>query len=200
MRSTTVRRALLAGATFTAALILAAGCGDDNGYEGSSGGSTTPTGPAAAQFNEADVAFAQNMIVHHEQAIEMAALAQTRASDQELVEVADQIRQAQGPEITTMTDLLTAWGRPVEPSGGHEGMTMPGMAAEHEMAALEQSSGVEFDRMFTELMIAHHRGAVEMAGEVQNSGVNLAIEALAATVEQDQQTEIEQLEGIQDRL
>ncbi|MPZ29056.1 MAG: DUF305 domain-containing protein [Micromonosporaceae bacterium] len=197
MNTMTLRWALLPGAAALLALALSAGCGTDNGDE-----DTTPPAAAGgeAEFTEADVAFAQNMIVHHQQALEMAELAETRAENPELAQLASEVATAQEPEITTMTDWLTAWGEPVEPPAGHEGMAMPGMASEDEMAALAAADGVDFDRMFTRMLIAHHDGAVQMARDVQAEGVNDDVNALAATIEQDQSAEVETLEGILDRL
>jgi uncharacterized protein (DUF305 family) len=199
MRTITMRRALLAGAAFTAAVVLTAACGTDNGNDDGTG-TTPPAAGAPGEFNEADVEFAQNMIVHHEQAIEMAELAATQASDPELAELAGQISDAQEPEVTTMTGWLTAWGEPVDMPGGHEGMAMPGMASQDEMADLHGATGVEFDRMFTRLMIVHHNGAIQMASQVQTGGVNQDVQAMAAVIEQDQQAEVDRLEGILDRL
>src|SRR5690625_2945483 len=110
--------------------------------------------------------FAQMMIVHHEGAIEMADLAVEQASSEEVRSLAERIYAAQGPEIEEMTSWLEAWGEDTAPMGGmegHGGMDMEGMSQEEAMAELESLSGAEFDRRFLELMIAHHRGAVDMA-------------------------------------
>lgn len=205
MSTTAVRRALLPGATVAVAVVLAAGCGtgnaaDDNEHDNDNASPASPAAEAQEGFNAADVEFAQNMIVHHEQALAMAELAETRASDPELVALAGDIWAAQQPEITTMTGWLDTWGEPVEPPGGHEQPGMPGMAPGDEMAALEKAAGVEFDRSFTRMMIAHHDGAIEMAGQVRTDGVNRDVDALAATIAQTQQAEVVRLEGILDRL
>lgn len=198
MKMTTVYGRLLPVAAVLLALAIVAGCGTDNGNgESDTAGDASPAG---TDFNEADVAFAQNMLMHHQQALGMAELAETTASDPELAELATGIAATLEPENTTMTDWLTAWGEPAEPAGGHAGMSMPGMASEDEMAALAEASGVDFDRMFTQMMIAHHGGALQMCQQVQTEGANGDVEALAATIEQQQSDELETLEGIQDRL
>jgi uncharacterized protein (DUF305 family) len=204
------RRRLLAGAAGAAALLLAAGCGGDDQAGGEHGGSSTsahsssaPTtsAPASAEFNDTDVAFAQNMIAHHRQAVEMADLAASRAGDAEIKKLATQIKAAQEPEIQTLTGWLTAWGKPIEPAGGHgSGHEMPGMMSESEMAKLKSAKGTKFDRLFAELMIAHHNGAVEMAREEQSKGGNTEAKALAATIERTQGEEVTQLKKIADRL
>jgi uncharacterized protein (DUF305 family) len=195
MRKIVLRRVWLPGAAALLALALTAGCGTDG--DGDEGTATPTTG---AGFNEADVAFTQNMLMHHQQALEMAEQAETAASDPELAELAAGIAANLEPEITTMTGWLTTWGEPMEPAGGHEGMSMPGMASEDEMAALVEASGVEFDRTFTRMMVAHHGGAVQMCQDVQSQGINVDVAGLAATIEQQQSDELETLEGILDQL
>lgn len=104
MTRTTVRRLFLP-VIATAMLAVAAGCGDDMGGHGSGPGAhSTVTGSSSAGvFNDADVSFAQNMIVHHQQAVEMADLAATRAAGAGIKAIAAQIKAAQQPEIDTMT-------------------------------------------------------------------------------------------------
>ena len=196
----TVRRILGVGIAATTAVVLAA-CGGNSADHGSMGSSATP---GTTGFNDADVNFVQMMIPHHEQAVEMAELAVGRANDPEIKEIAAQVMSAQEPEITTMTGWLTAWGKPA--TGGHEmpGMSgtegMPGMASEQEMAQLENASGVDFDRMFARMMIAHHNGAIQMARDVSTQGINPDVKALASAIEQSQAAEVTQLEAILDRL
>src|SRR6266508_3729891 len=126
------RRVLLAGAAGVVALALAA-CGNSDhgsspGADHGSGATATSAPPSGAAFNDTDVTFAQNMIPHHRQAVQMADLAASRASDPEIKQLAGQIKAAQDPEIKTLTGWLTAWGRPVEPPQGHgSGHAMPGM-------------------------------------------------------------------------
>ncbi|MFB9895281.1 DUF305 domain-containing protein [Planobispora takensis] len=155
---------------------------------------------SSAAFNDADVAFAQMMIPHHRQAVEMAELAETRAADPEIRELAAKIKAAQDPEIATMTGWLTSWGAPVEPEGGHGGHDMPGMMTGQDMTALEEARGAAFDRMFAERMIAHHEGAVEMAETERAQGSDPEARRLAATVATAQQAEIEQMRRLLDRL
>jgi uncharacterized protein (DUF305 family) len=201
--STTVRRALLAGIAAFAALALATACGGSSGGMNHGGSSTSASAPASATFNDADVQFAQTMIPHHQQAVEMATLAETKASDPEIKQLAVQIKAEQDPEIKTLTGLLTAWGQPTAPAGGHNmpGMAgMPGMMSDQEMASLRAASGKEFDRMFTRMMIAHHTGAIQMARDEQAKGKNPDAKALAATIERTQTAEVAKLQKILDRL
>ena len=204
MNRTYVRRATLSIAAGFAALVLVAGCGDDDmgGMDHGSGSNTggTATGSSTANFNDADVTFTQNMIAHHQQAVEMATLAETRASNADIKKLATEIKGAQQPEIDKMTGWLTAWGKPTAPMGGHSGMMMPGMASDAEMTKLKAASGADFDRQFARMMIAHHNGAIEMAKEVQTKGSNPDVKALAAQIEKAQSTEVTTLQGLLDKM
>ncbi|MFG1961257.1 DUF305 domain-containing protein [Nonomuraea sp. NPDC049028] len=206
-------------ATSGAALILLTACGgtDSASMDGkdmstmssapaatsaSAQASAQATSQAAATFNDADVMFAQMMIPHHQQAVEMAELAETRASDKEVKELAAKIKAAQDPEIQTMKGWLTGWGKPL-PSGGMDqgmGHDMPGMMSAADMKKLEDAKGTAFDKGFAELMIAHHNGAIDMARTEQSQGSNPEAKELAKAIENAQQTEVEQMKKILDRL
>lgn len=198
-----VRRVLTFAAAPVAALAIAA-CGSGGGDHGNMPGMQTPASvsPGAA-FNTADVQFAQMMIVHHRQAVEMADLAATRASDPEIKQLAATIKAAQQPEIDTMTGWLQAWGQPTAQAGGHNmpGMgAMPGEMSEADMNQLKGMSGVDFDRQFARMMIAHHNGAIQMARDVATNGSDEQVKRLAVQIEQSQTTEVQQLQQILDRL
>jgi uncharacterized protein (DUF305 family) len=208
-RAITLRRFVLSGVAAAATLALAAGCGGDGDDTGAMnhGGSASPSAAAtssATTFNDADVQFAQMMIPHHQQAVQMAKLAETRAADPDVKALAAQIKGAQDPEITTMTGWLTAWGKSTAaPDGGHgmpEMSSMPGMMSDNDMAKLEAAKGTEFDRMFVQMMIAHHNGAIQMAQDEQQNGANPEATALAATIEKTQTDEVTKMQAILDRL
>lgn len=194
------------GAVLTAAVLTLAACGDDDSMGdmpgmGPSSTSSSPTNSGSAMtsdFNDADVAFATDMITHHRQAVEMAELAGTRAKSAQVKDLAAQIKQAQDPEIQQMSAWLTDWGMPVP--GDHGGMdmsgSMPGMMSSQEMGDLMDASGAEFDEMFLTMMIAHHQGAIEMAQAEQGDGVNADAVALAAQVEQAQTEEIATMQAL----
>lgn len=173
-------------ATIAAAAVLAfTGCGNDDG------GSE----PSANQVNDADVTFAQEMIPHHQQAIEMAQLAEERAASPQVTDLAAGIKQAQDPEIQTMTDWLNAWGEDVPDDmgvmdSGDMSMDMPGMMSGDEMSQLEAASAAAFDEMFLTMMIEHHQGAIEMAQTEQADGTNPDAIALGEKIEADQTAEI----------
>ncbi|WP_155373609.1 DUF305 domain-containing protein [Catellatospora vulcania] len=201
-RNTLLRAALIPAAAAVTALVLT-GCGA--GHSGMDHGSGTPptatASSAIGSFNEADVAFAQAMIPHHQQAVRMARLAPDRAADAEVKALAEQIRAAQDPEIATMTGWLQTWQRPTAMPGhesGHQGM--PGMMSDAQLAALEAASGRDFDRMFSELMIAHHEGAVTMAQQELANGANPAAKELAGQIVTAQQAEIATMKALLARL
>ena len=213
MRSTALpatgwRRGLVAGAAVLATLVLSA-CGGDDGSSGSgmNHGGMNPT-PAAsaggAAFNPADVTFARSMIVHHQQAIGMAAMADGRAADAEVTKLAGEIKAAQQPEIDTMTEWLAAWGQPApEPGMSMPSMdhgAMPGAMSPADMEKLQAAKGAAFDKQFLTMMITHHEGAVTMAQEEIKGGSNTDAKALAQKIVTDQQTEIATMKTILDRL
>ncbi|GGN02614.1 lipoprotein [Terrabacter tumescens] len=154
----------------------------------------TPSGAASAAsaHNQADITFASSMVPHHQQAIEMADLALRQATSADVKKLATQIKAAQDPEIATMTGWLTSWGAAPMPSGDHDmdGMSMDGMMSAEEMSALEKASGSGFDRMWLQLMIKHHEGAVTMARTQLSQGQSGDAKELAQAVIDGQTKEI----------
>ena len=169
-RFRSARRAAATGAVLTAAVLVLAGCGsqDQAGHDGHAASEPSATAESSG-YNSADVTFAQGMIPHHRQAVEMAALVTDRSASPEVKKLATAIEKAQNPEIRTMSGWLESWGEKVPGAGqgsghsGHSGHGMAGMMSAEDMTRLEKSSGSAFDRAFLEMMIEHHRGAVEMA-------------------------------------
>ncbi|MFD5768540.1 DUF305 domain-containing protein [Streptomyces sp. NPDC127049] len=201
-RNRTARALGLTGAVAAAALLLAA-CGEDGSMSGMDHGGKTASASASAapsatgSFNDADVMFAQMMIPHHEQALEMAKLADGRAEDAGIKQIVAAVEQAQDPEIRKMRAWLKGWGRPESAGAGH---SMAGMMSEQDMKKLADAKGKDFDRAFAELMIAHHEGAVKMARDEQKDGGNAEAKALAGEVVRAQTAEITELRKILDRL
>jgi uncharacterized protein (DUF305 family) len=197
------RTALAATAAIGLAAILAA-CGSDSG---SSGTTTTPSPSSSigmpgsgmsgmsGEFNDPDVTFATDMIVHHDQAIEMAKLADGRSNDAKVLALAKRIEAAQAPEIQTMSGWLKDWGKPTpeDMSGMGMGNDMPGMMSAGDMKTLQASKGAEFDRMFLTMMITHHEGAIAMARSELASGKNAEAKALGQKVIDDQTREIAEI-------
>lgn len=186
------------------ALGLAA-CGSDDvaspATEAAATQAPVATNATGAAFNDADVTFAQGMIPHHEQAIEMADIAldpKMGASDQ-VRDLATRIKGGQDPEIVLMTGWLTAWGQPMEMATdeGHAMSSMDGMMSAGEMDALGTITGADFDRMWMEMMIRHHQGAIAMAQTVKAAGSSPDVIALADQVIAAQQAEITEMQALQ---
>jgi uncharacterized protein (DUF305 family) len=137
-----------------------------------------------------DVMFAQMMIPHHEQAVEMSDIALARSTDPEITELAQEIRDAQQPEIDQMKAWLGEWGVPVMTD--HSDHAMAGMLSDEEIAELGTLSGDAFDRAFLEGMIAHHEGALVMAESVRDSA-DPDVQELAEAIVITQTAEIEQM-------
>ena len=220
MTSTTprFRRALGVAAL---GLALGAGltaCGEDD--------TTTTAEVSATEHNDADVAFATDMIQHHAQALSMVDLTMDRPLDPEVEALAEHIRAAQAPEIEQMVDWLTSWGEDVpetvrdHANASHDmsdmdgsdmgddmaddmgddmgGMDpdMPGMMSAADMDALASASDEEFQDMWLEMMIEHHEGAVEMAETERSEGRFEDAVDLAGSIIDSQSEEIATMQDL----
>jgi uncharacterized protein (DUF305 family) len=145
-----------------------------------------------AAHNTEDVMFAQMMIPHHRQAIELAALVPGRSTSPELLALATRIADEQQPEIDTMKALLLQWD--ADPSAGHGGHGgMAGMVDEATMNRLMALSGPAFESLWLQSMISHHRGAIEMAETEIADGRSPDMITLAKNIVAAQQAEIDQM-------
>ena len=209
MHTTKTRTRALGAIALT--LALGAGltaCGDDTSdAAGKAEVSTT-------EHNDADVAFASDMITHHAQALSMVDLTLDRPLDPEVQALAEDIREAQAPEIETMADWLTSWGEDVPATmrdhvnGGHDmddmsdnmdGMDhddMPGMMTADDIDELENAGDDQFQDMWLQMMIEHHEGAVEMAEAEQEDGRFKDAVDLAGRIIDAQNQEIDTMKGL----
>ena len=155
---------------------------------------------ADTRYTASDAGFMRDMIPHHQQALEMSRLAPDRTNSPELLEIAGKIEAAQGDEIGFMEQWLTSRGESIDGSHAHAGHhTMKGMATEAQMAALAGANGVEFDRQFLSLMIAHHEGAIDMVEalmEQPGSAYDPTLFEFTTDVSNDQSKEIELMHGL----
>ncbi|OBG82335.1 DUF305 domain-containing protein [Mycobacterium sp. E802] len=188
---------LSAGAAVATALL--AGCSNETS-DGTAGQETNPTTSSVISsqaptetHNDADVMFAQHMIPHHQQAVEMSDVLLAKPDiDAQVRDLATQIKDAQAPEIAQMQDWLTQWGNPPMPPMDHGDMGhMQGMVSEADMTALREAQGVEAAKLFLTHMIAHHEGAITMAKDEIRDGKNPAALELARTIVSTQQQEID---------
>ena len=149
-----------------------------------------------AGYNADDVAFATNMIPHHQQAVDMSALVPDRSTNPEVIELASQISAAQGPEIEALKVFLVQWKENPDANtghGGHGNMPMSGMVDQSTMATLESLNGAEFDTLWLQSMIGHHQGAIEMAKAEIANGENVDALGMAKAIVDTQQAEINQM-------
>jgi uncharacterized protein (DUF305 family) len=221
-----VRIRLTVFAAAAALTVTACGTADTtSGAPGSDSTSTSmpmeqATGSSAAEssttadtsHNNADVTFAQQMTVHHQGAIEMADLAPDRAESADVKSLAEKIKAAQAPEITLMTGWLRDWGVATTSGssamGGMGGMdnsstgsdgtgsAMPGMMTDEQMQQLSKATGADFDKMFLEMMIVHHQGALEMSKTEKDTGQSSDAQALADAITKSQTAEIATMKAL----
>ncbi|MGL5817522.1 MAG: DUF305 domain-containing protein [Phycicoccus sp.] len=186
------RRAAVPTAALALVLVIT-GCG---GEHSTAGGHDMPAGggsSSASDHNAADVMFAQMMVPHHEQAVEMADLVPDRSDSPEVEELAAEIRAAQQPEIDTMSGWLEQWGADMSMSGGH---SMGGMMSDADLAELGSLRGAAFDRRWLAMMIEHHEGAVDMAKDQIRGGASAPAKELARVVVSTQQAEIDRMRSL----
>lgn len=206
---TRILRALVLPTTLVATLALTA-CGTSSsngshGMPGSSGGTTNTASGRGTSANgaksPAEVLFATGMIPHHAQAVTMASIALSQATDAPVRALAQEIKAAQAPEIARMSGWLTGWKAPV-PAADDE-HNMAGMGAEtngmmsmQEMTDLGRAAGWAFDRMWLLMMTRHHEGAVAMARTELAHGANPEAKTLAQSIIDSQTAEIAKMKSI----
>lgn len=226
LKGSTMKRTLVLSTLAVASTLALAACGEatesgntDATTSATSTATTTPEttsattatteadGEISADHNDADIMFAQMMIPHHQQAVEMSEMLLAKEGiPAQVVEFAQGVIDAQGPEIDRMNAMLEAWGQqPVTDSGGMDhgemgGMDhgemggMSGMMSQEDMTALEEAQGTEAARLYLEQMTAHHEGAVDMARDEVADGQNPHAITLAEQVINDQEAEIAQMQ------
>lgn len=149
--------------------------------------------PAGALIVEADVRFMQGMIAHHAQAVVMSRLAASRRASPRVLKLANKIDQSQAGEIVLMQDWLRAHGQFVPDTSAWRTMTMPGMLTADDLARLGRARGSAFDRMFLQMMIRHHQGALSMVADLfatPRAAQDVDLNVFANDVENVQTTEI----------
>ena len=158
------------------------------------------------EHNDADTMFAQMVIPHHQQAVQMSEVMLAKDDlDPDVEELANKVVAAQGPEIDQLKNMLETWGEPTSmESGGMEGMDhgsdsgagMEGMMTEEQMQELEAAEGAEAAEMYLTMMTAHHRGAIDMAQEQVAEGQNPQAIEMAQKVIEDQEAEIQEMDRL----
>ena len=194
-------RRLAAPAIALALSVTLAACGSDESSSTNTAATDSSSGSAAAvALNAADIEFAQGMIAHHEQAIEMAEIALDPGvgASPAVIDLATRIKGAQDPEVELMTGWLTAAGEPVtmDASEGHDMSSMEGMMTAEQMDSMAAMTGADFNQIWLQMMIAHHEGAVSQSQTVKANGSNADVLALADTIINAQQAEINEMQAL----
>jgi len=149
--------------------------------------------PAGASVGSAtDIAFLENMVVHHQQALELTALVPGRSANPALDRLANQITAQQQTELQGCQAQLLQWEAPGTPSAEHAA-DIPGMVDQATVDKLRNSRGPAFDKLWLESMIAHHRGAITMAHNEIEHGQSPEAISIAQSLAPRQQTEIDQM-------
>src|SRR5579872_1428253 len=192
---------LVAAATLLATTAHAQGMGEDAAI------ARAQRDSARLPWTAADVQFMQGMIHHHAQAIEMCKMAPTHGASPSVQTLCGRIINAQGDEITLMSQWLkdrrqdvpapTATSMKMVMNGKEMDMLMPGMLTPEQMKQLDAARGQTWDKTFLQGMIQHHRGAVSMVHdlfETQGAGQDEMVFKFASDVNVDQTTEIARME------
>ena len=227
MPSRPIKSALLAA---VCALTLA-GCsmgdgGPEAGTDTSGGVDTTATGPViiqpgapgeenqtlsedelddyeAPEATEADIAFMQNMILHHRQALYLTDLVPSRSARDDIPLFAERIDISQEGEIQRMEEWLEARDQEPPSEGGDHAGHLPGMLTAAQLARVEAADGAQFDRLFLRAMLRHHEGALQMVYALRDTPGAAAEPELSEFtnhVVADQTIEIRRIEGLLEKL
>lgn len=158
-------------------------------------GMMSSSAPAAAtEHNDADTMFAQGMIPHHEQAVEMSEMMlQKKDIPVSVTDLAARIKAAQAPEIETMTGWLKTWNESATMGSGH---SMDGMMGEGDMKQLESAQGTAAARLFLTQMVTHHQGAIMMAQTEMSQGKNADAIQLSRDIVTAQEAEIKEMQDL----
>lgn len=158
---------------------------------------------AGASYTENDVRFVQDMIPHHAQAVEMAALVEDRTNNEDVVDIAGRIDASQADEIEFMQGWLSERGEDLPEAHSHHGTHMShemmGMATPEQMADLAASNGTAFDELFLTLMVTHHDGAVTMVEDLleqPGSAYDPVLFEFVNDIVNDQTAEIERMNDL----
>ncbi|WP_181775765.1 DUF305 domain-containing protein [Amycolatopsis pittospori] len=186
---------------FLPAVVLAAvltGCSDEAPQSQTAPPGSSPLAQqAAVPFNDADVAFARQALAHHQQGVDLASLAETRAENAELKTFAKRVIDTHEPEIARLSALIESWGQAAPDDPNLEHIQRDGYIAPGDMAELAGLSGKDFDRKFVTRLQKQREAGVRIADAETQHGRNPDARDLAATTSRSQQQEITDLRGFQ---
>jgi len=164
------------------------------------------TAPNGDRYNDADLEFLNDMTQHHAQAILMVAMTGTHPLSPAAQRVAEDIRSTNGPQVEEMVDWLQDWDEPVpETSMDHAHgddvadsySSLPGMATDEELSALETLAGSELDRRWLTLMVNHHEGAITLTEAELDLGVYGPARELATVIQRTQRQQLERITALE---
>ncbi|MFQ6170695.1 DUF305 domain-containing protein [Oryzobacter sp. R7] len=213
----------VAGAVATLLAVLLTGCtGDEEPAPGPSGGGApvvqlgapgqpnreltddevAALGNAEDEASASDIAFARDMVPHHEQALRMAELAADRGG-RDVALLAERMRVSQTDEVALLQRWLAEQG-PLPPDdharhGGDAHALMPGMLTDAQLAELAAATGDRFDELFLTAMIRHHEGATMMVADLftrADGGQHPWLAQLARDIDIDQRVEIARMRAL----
>ena len=155
------------------------------------------------EASEWDIAFVRDMVPHHQQALEMTALAERNGAGRDVRLLAERMSVSQTDEVAQLQQWLEDQG-PLPPDdhgrhGGDHDALMPGMLTDAQMSALAVARGPEFDRLFLTSMIAHHPGALAMVEDLlsrPDGGRDVWVGQFARGVDSDQRIEIARMTSV----
>ncbi|MDP2285875.1 MAG: DUF305 domain-containing protein [Pseudohongiella sp.] len=159
---------------------------------------------AGTRVTDADITFMQDMIMHHDQAVQMTAMIEGRSQRDEVRQLGERISASQDDEMQFMVDWLEEQGQPVMPPAAdrsahahHSGhSTMAGMLTDAELANLRAAQGNQFDTLFMQYMIKHHQGAITMVDELlakQGTAQDPVLFEFISEVKTEQNSEIKRM-------
>lgn len=190
---------LVAVAAIGTVALAACSPASDKAAESASSTTSSTTSTTTSADRAGDIMFAQMMIPHHQQAVQMSdmALSTTAGASAPVKKLATQIKKAQAPEIATMQGWLKGWGSSM-PTGGmdHSSHMMSGMMSDQDMKSLQSLKGSAFDKKWLTMMIEHHKGAVQMAQNVLKTSKDAGVRKLATSIISSQNAEIKTMQGM----
>ncbi|MDJ0318938.1 DUF305 domain-containing protein [Pseudarthrobacter sp. PS3-L1] len=170
-----------------------------SGMDHGGGSMSANSAPASsAEYNSADAQFAQLMIPHHAQAVQMSeTILKKDRIPASVTDLATKIKAEQGPEINLMTGWLQSWGQPTDMATGMaSGMGMSGMMSDEEMGSLDAATGTEAAKLYLSQMVGHHEGAIEMAKKETTDGKNAEAVQLSKDIVSSQEKEIQEMKDL----
>jgi uncharacterized protein (DUF305 family) len=163
---------------------------------GAIAGSVGREWPWSGRDASVDQTFMRHMFTHHQQGIELAAMAAEKANDPHLRRLANLMNASQGGENKIFENWWSSWfGLPMQVCSSEERLAMPGLLTESQVAELRDTAPGEFDSLFVNLMTIHHAGAVLMADQELREGSDIRLRIMAQAIRHEQQGEIALMHG-----